>query len=145
MLTERAGLSKYALELLTSLAPRLASRFTGSLPRLFVPPLLELIRRTNNIIRERAENCLFKILETCHLVLLISYLVGAVGDSAVKLRKAVGVGMKVAVEKWEAGGKAEDVERVVKALVGDKDVEVRKVAKELWELYRETWPDRVDG
>ena len=144
LLTERAGLSKFALELLTSLAPRLNTSFTNHLPRQFIPPLLELIRRTNNIIRERAETCLFKIVETCHLVLLIPYLTGAVKDSSVKLRKAVGSAMWIAVDSWGAGGKVGEVEMVVKVLATDKDVEVRKVAKELWEKYKETWPDRVE-
>lgn len=144
MLTERAGLSKFALELLTSAAPRLSERFSDKLQRLYIPPLLELIRRTNNIVRERAETCLFKILETVHLSSLLGYLMGAVKDGATKLRKAVARGLQIAVENWQAGGRSGEVEKVVKILATDKDVEVRQAAKDLWGAYKETWPGRVD-
>lgn len=65
-------------------------------------------------------------------------------DSSVKLRKAVGTAMGIAVDQWQAGGKIAEVEMVVKALATDKDVDVRKVAKELWEKYKQTWPDRIE-
>ncbi|CDZ98723.1 CLASP N-terminal domain [Phaffia rhodozyma] len=146
MLTERAALSKHALDLLSSLAPRLADRFSFHLQRLYIPPLLDLVRRTNNIIRERAEATLYIILKSCpHAGALIGYLSGACKDPNPKFRKAIARGLRLMVENWQAGGKVEEVEKVIKALISDKDVDVRKVAKELWVAYQEVWPGRVDG
>jgi hypothetical protein len=145
MLTERAALSKVALELLSSLAPRLNDRFSSLLQRLYIPPLLELMRRTNNIVRERAETCLFKIIETIHQPLLLQFITVCVKDSSVKLRRAVATALTIAVEGWAAGNKVAEVENVVRVLATDKDVEVRKAAKDLWIAYCNTWPERVDA
>ena len=52
VLSERAALSRPAVELVTALAVALGREFSDRLQRLYVPPLLDLIRRTNNIVRE---------------------------------------------------------------------------------------------
>lgn len=143
--SERAGLSKSAFELLLSLAPRLKTRFNESLRLLYVPALFTQIRVTNKITRERAEACLFMILEHCPLPNLVRDLASERDDANANLRKAVGKGCLIASQGWSAGGRIAEVEAVVRSLATDKDVEVRKVAKDLWAAFKEIWPERVDA
>lgn len=49
----------------------------------------------------------------------------------------------LAVDGWKAGGKVDDVEGMIKFLTVDKDADVRKAAKDLWDRYKVTWPERV--
>lgn len=49
----------------------------------------------------------------------------------------------LAVDGWKAGGKVDDVEGMIKILTVDKDADVRKSAKDLWDRYKVTWPERV--
>lgn len=85
------------------------------------------------------------ILEHCHLPGLVRDIAFEKEDANANLRKAVGKGCLIAIQAWEAGGKVAEVEGVVRCLATDKDVEVRKVAKELWVVYKDVWPDRVDS
>jgi hypothetical protein len=147
ILSERAALSKAAVDLLSAFAPRLGPAFTASLQRLYLPALIDLIRRTNNVVRLRAEACLSLLLETVpHPAALGRLLAPSVADANVHLRRAVGRAFGSLVGAWARDGpRADEVEAVVRRLAGDKDPEARKLAKELWEAYCHTWPERVDG
>lgn len=137
-------MSKAGIDLLSSFAPRLAGSFNSTLQRLYLPPLLDLVRRTNNIVRQRAETVLYLILETCPPANLVRMIASSVGDANVNLRRAVGRGMATIARNWGRDVRADDVENVVRRLAGDKDPEARKLGKELWEEYCGIWPERVD-
>jgi hypothetical protein len=64
VLSERAALSRPAVELVTAIAVHLERDFSERLQRIYIPPLLDLIRRTNNIVREvrRSEELLRALL-----------------------------------------------------------------------------------
>jgi hypothetical protein len=84
-------------------------------------------------------------MEHCPLPNLLRDLAQEVRDKNDNLRKAVGKGCIIASEAWAAGGRVAEIESVIRALATDKDVEARKVAKDLWAVYKEVWPDRVDA
>lgn len=168
MLSERAALSRPAVELVTSIAVCLGTHFNERLQRLYIPALLDLIRRTNNIVREvrpafsrlaappeadgltphrlalqRAEHALYSTIRSCPQPSLIGYLSGAARDINAKLRRSINVAAAIAVDSWKAGGRVDDIEMMIKQLTADKDADVRKAARDLWDRYKVTWPERV--
>lgn len=147
LLSERTKLSGTAGDLLNSIAPRLGEKFEP-LVAVFVPTLLLICARTNKVAVKRAEKSLHFIVKHCRPTTILAYLKEAIKDKGQGLR-AVAAGTLVLVlevtEKEKLARRVTDVEGCVKSGATDSNSEVRKLAKRLFELYVEIWPERVEG
>lgn len=77
---------------------------------------------------------------------VLRHLRTATKDKSVQLRKACADATLKAIEKWgvgEIGKRVEDVEDIIKAIGRDPGPDVRKVAKEIYEIYSTKWPERL--
>lgn len=92
---------------------------------------------------QRAEHALFTVIRACPLPSLLTPLATASRDANPKLRRAVCSATTLTVVHWKAGGRADEVEGMIKVLAEDRDEGVRKAARELWDKYKVTWPERV--
>lgn len=146
LLSERTKLSGTAADLLNSVAPRLGDRFE-SLVNVFVPPLLLSCARTNKVALVRAKKCLLLIAKHCKLISLLPHLREASKDKSITAR-AVSVEVTLMLlesieNKDRIGKRVTDLETIIKGTATDRDPEVRQWCKKVFELYIDTWPDRV--
>ncbi|KAK4703699.1 hypothetical protein P7C70_g2521, partial [Phenoliferia sp. Uapishka_3] len=156
MITERTRLSSSTLDLLASIT-RLGSSFAPLLP-LYLPALLRLLCRTNKLYISRATSTLLAIISHTHLTEILKYIVhewkGESGKSATfRLGAVEGVlammGGEGGNEEGMAGGKEglerrlDEIEWVVKSAATDREPKVRAMAKSVWEVYKNVWPERV--
>jgi len=77
---------------------------------------------------------------------ILKHLRTAAKDKSVQLRKVCTDATLKAVQTWgvdEIGKRVEDVEDVIKATGRDPGPDVRKVAKEIYEVYSTKWPERL--
>jgi CLASP N terminal len=77
---------------------------------------------------------------------VLKHLRAVARDKSVQLRKVCTDATLKAVQKWEVdevGKRVEDVEDIIKATGRDAAPDVRKVAKEIYEVYGMKWPERL--
>ena len=145
MLSERGRLSSTAVELCSNIAHGLGNNFKPLVP-IMVPALIDLCRRPNKIVLTRAQACLMDVVCMTHCSDILRHLRTATKDKSVQLRKACADATLKALQKWgvhEIGKRVEDVEDIIKAIGRDPGPDVRKVAKEIYEIYSTTWPERL--
>ena len=145
MLSERGRLSGTAVELCGNIAHGLGNNFKPLVP-VIVPSLIDLCRRPNKVVLTRAQACLMGVVCTTHCSDILRHLRVAAKDKSVQLRKACADATLMAVQKWgvdEIGKRVEDVEDIVRATGRDPGPDVRKVVKEIYELYSTKWPERL--
>ncbi|SPC63960.1 uncharacterized protein UHOD_03719 [Ustilago sp. UG-2017b] len=146
LLSERTKLSGTAGDLLNSIAPRLGDKFEP-LVAVFVPTLLLICARTNKVAVKRAEKSLHFVVKHCRPTSVIAYLKEAIKDKGQGLRAVAARTLLLVLEvteKEKLGRRVGDVEACVKSGATDSNPEVRKLAKRLFELYVEIWPERVE-
>ncbi|UTT96871.1 hypothetical protein NDA17_001067 [Ustilago hordei] len=147
LLSERTKLSGTAGDLLNSIAPRLGDKFEP-LVAVFVPTLLLICARTNKVAVKRAEKSLHLVVKHCRPTSVIAYLKEAIKDKGQGLRAVAARTLVLALEvteKEKLGRRVGDVEACVKSAATDSNPEVRKLAKRLFELYLDIWPERVEA
>ncbi|KAJ1034997.1 hypothetical protein NDA18_000602 [Ustilago nuda] len=147
LLSERTKLSGTAADLLNSIAPRLGEKFEP-LVAVFVPTLLLICARTNKVAVKRAEKTLHFVVKHCRPTSVIAYLKEAIKDKGQGLRAVAARTLVLALEvteKEKLARRVGDVEACVKSAATDSNPEVRKLAKRLFELYLEIWPERVEA
>jgi len=148
MLSDRGKLSGVATDFLTSMAPRLASAFITLIP-LYVPPLIKLLARPNKVYLRRAEKSLMTIAQYCPSPAFIAMIRTGVEDKSDTCRRSCGAVMAFILENWEVswmGNKGmADIEDAMKKMATERDAEVRKIAKGMWETYNMHYADRVVG
>lgn len=153
--TERTQLSASALLFISS-ATRLGHAFFPLLP-LYLPSILRLLSRTNKLYISRATACLLAIIRNTRLATVVPHLREGMEEKALSHRRGCVEGMLCALggsEPDQQGGVVvdrevlerrylDDVEKIIKVGATDKDTEVRKIAKRIWEIYRVEFGTRV--
>ncbi|EJU04345.1 hypothetical protein DACRYDRAFT_42837, partial [Dacryopinax primogenitus] len=146
MCSERTRLSATACDLLATIVPRLGDRFDSHLT-LFMPEVLKLCTRTNKLFIARAQKTLGVIVTHTKLVSVIYYLREAVKDKSHTLRIAAADAVLLCLKDYEPKTlrtKIEDIESIVGTTATDSNPEVRKISKQMFEMYKKQFPDRVD-
>ena len=145
MLSERGRLSGTAVELCSNIAHGLEGNFRPLVP-IIVPALIDLCRRPNKVVLTRAQACLMDFVCMTHCSDILKHLRVGAKDKSAQLRKACADATLKAVQKWgidEIGKRVVDVEDIIKAIGRDAGPDVRKVAKEIYEVYGTKWPERL--
>lgn len=148
MNSERTRLANIAVDLFTVLAPPLGSKFE-SLIGVFVPNLIRLLGRTNKVFIARATAGLHAIITHCPHPRLLVELRVMVTDKSAALRVLVGGAVLRCMTEWDwsvpsLASKAGDVETVIRAFGTDSNVDARKIARQIFDCYKQTFPDRVE-
>jgi hypothetical protein len=148
MNSERTRLANVAVDLFTVFAPPLGSRFEP-LIGIFVPTLIRLLGRTNKVFVSRATAGLRAIITHCPHPRLLVELRIMTTDKSPALRVLVGAAVLQCMNEWDwsvhsLAAKAGDVESVIRALGTDSNVDARKIARQIFDRYKQTFPDRVD-
>jgi hypothetical protein len=147
MLSDRGRLSGVAIELLQTLAPRLAISF-APLVTLYLEPLVKLLGRPNKVFLKRAEKCLLTIIAHCHLPSILPELRRGLSDEAATCRRGCAIGVERALREWSKAVIGEKgvvvIEEAVKKMATDKDPEVRATGKRVWARFRDIWQERIE-
>ncbi|KAJ9110863.1 hypothetical protein QFC19_001372 [Naganishia cerealis] len=120
MLSDRGRLSGVATDFLTSMAPRLGPNFSSLIP-LYIPPTIRLLARPNKCgIEDKNEAC----------------------------RRSCGGALERIMREWNRdliGNKGLiELEMAMRRMATEKDAEVRKIGKRMWENYISKWPERIE-
>lgn len=149
MLSDRGRLSGAAVELLQALAPRLGASF-APLVQIYFDPLIKLFGRPNKVFLKRAERCLVKIIDNCHIATIIIELRKGLNDEAATCRRLSSIGIERALgdggwtrEIWSEKSLLA-LEEGLRKMATDKDPEVRQTGKRVWAKFMDTFPERVD-
>lgn len=113
---------------------------------IIVPTLIDLCRRPNKVVLTRAQGCLMDVVCMTHCSDILKHLKAVANDKSVQLRKVCADATLKAVQRWgvdEIGKRVVDVEDIIKATGRDSGPDVRKVAREIYELYGTQWPERL--
>jgi hypothetical protein len=129
------------------MAPRLAMHF-APLATLYLPPVIKLLARPNKVFLRRAEKCLLLIVSHCPIAQLVPLVMDGVQDKNEACRRSCSLAVKTIVNDWDKaliGTKGiMEIEAAMRKMATDKDPEVRKAGKAVWEQYKIVWPERVD-
>ncbi|CAE6539812.1 unnamed protein product [Rhizoctonia solani] len=149
MNSERTRLANVAVDLFTVITPPLGNRFEPFIG-IFVPPLIKLLARTNKVFVTRATAALRAIIANCpHSRILVELRV-MVNDKSASLRVLVAGAVLQCMTEWDwsipsLAAKAGDIETVLRSLGRDSNVDARKIARQIFEHYKQSFPDRVES
>ncbi|XAO25856.1 hypothetical protein I312_104686 [Cryptococcus bacillisporus CA1280] len=147
MLSDRGRLSGVAIELLQTFAPQLGLHFKP-LVNLYLEPLVDLLGRPNKVFLKRAEKCLAVIISNCQIPTILTSLYRGLDDNAASCRKGCSMGVERALKEWPVELWTEKwlviLEESLKKMATNKDPDVRKAGKNVWALFMDAWPERVD-
>ncbi|KZT58929.1 hypothetical protein CALCODRAFT_431937 [Calocera cornea HHB12733] len=146
MCSERTRLSGTACDLLATIAPRMGDKFDAVLP-LFFPEVLKLCSRTNKLFIARAQKTLAVIITHTKLAGVFPFLREAVKDKSHTLRISAIEMTLQCMKEYEARilrAKVDDIESILRSTATDPNPEARKLSKQLFELYKKQFPDRVE-
>lgn len=148
MLSDRGRLSGVATDFLTSMAPRLAVHFHPLIP-LYLPPTIRLLARPNKVYLRRAEKCVMTILTHCATPGLITLVKVGIEDKNEACRRSCGAALEKILRDWEKeviGAKGVvELEVAIRRMATEKDAEVRKIGKRMWDVFTAKWPERIEG
>lgn len=147
MLSDRGRLSGVATDFLASMAPRLGPQFAPLIP-LYIPPTIRLLARPNKVYLRRAEKCLVTIVTHCPVPSLITLIKPGIEDKNEACRRSCGAALEKIVKEWDkdlVGAKGVvELEVAMRRMATEKDAEVRKIGKRMWEAYAARWPERIE-
>ncbi|KEP55440.1 CLASP amino-terminal protein [Rhizoctonia solani 123E] len=149
MNSERTRLANIAVDLFTVIAPPLGNRFEPFIG-VFVPTLIKLLGRTNKVFISRATAALRTIITHCpHPRILVELRIMA-SDKSAALRVLVAGAVLQCMTEWDwsipsFAAKAGDIETVIRVMGTDSNVDARKITRQIFEQYRQAFPDRVDS
>ncbi|KAF8678378.1 CLASP N terminal [Rhizoctonia solani] len=149
MNSERTRLANIAVDLFTVILPPLGSKFEPFIG-VFVPPLIKLLGRTNKVFVSRATTGLHAIISHCPHPRILVELRVMVNDKSAPLRVLVAGAVLLCLTSWDwsiptFAAKAGDVEIVIRTFGTDSNVDVRKITRQIFDQYRQEFPDRVDS
>ena len=150
--TERTRLSASTLDLLAS-TTRLSHSFSPLLLA-YAPPLLRLLCRTNKLYIQRASATLVAVITHTKPVALATHMAnewkqegGKSASYRIACAELLVALVNVAAEDEEFRTKLEarmdEVEWLLKHVATDREAKARAEAKKVWEVYKDTWPERV--
>ncbi|KAG9077940.1 hypothetical protein FS749_010132, partial [Ceratobasidium sp. UAMH 11750] len=148
MNSERTRLANVAVDALAIIAPPLGNKFEP-LISLFVPTLIKLLGRTNKVFVSRATAGLQSIISNCPHPRILIELRSMVTDKSAGLRVIVARALLQCLTEWDwsvssFAAKIGEIESFIRSTGTDSNVEVRKIARQAFDLYKEMFPDRVD-
>ncbi|CAE6517861.1 unnamed protein product [Rhizoctonia solani] len=149
MNSERTRLGNIAVDLFTVIAPPLGNRFEPFIG-VFVPTLIKLLGRTNKVFVSRATAGLHAIISHCPHPRILVELRIMVNEKSAPLRVLVAGAVLRCITQWDwsvpsFAAKAGDIETVIRAFGTDSNVDVRKVARQIFDQYKQIFPDRVES
>lgn len=155
--TERTQLSASTLVFLSA-ATRLGHSF-APLINIYLPHLLRLLSRTNKLYIARATSCLLAIIRNTRLASVIPFLREGMDEKSVSHRKGCLIGILAALgeeDGFEPVSQGlmvdkelvqkrylDDLEKCIKIGATDRDIEIRKIAKRAWIIYRREFSFRI--
>ncbi|QRV79497.1 CLASP amino-terminal protein [Ceratobasidium sp. AG-Ba] len=148
MNSERTRLANVAVDLFSVITPPLGNRFEPLLT-LFIPTLIKLLGRTNKVFVSRATAGLNAIISNCpHPRILVELRIMSTDKSA-SLRVIVAGAILQCLSEWDwstpaFANKVGEIENFIRSTGTDSNVEVRKTARQAFELYTQLFPERVD-
>lgn len=152
--SNRSGLSGVATSFLASLAPRLGDRFEPLVPA-YVPPLIDILSRTNKVFRARATKTLSLVMAYCPLPApLLRLLAPEQATSKDAHVRAAVVQLTITllqscpdrvVHRLHRGHVPGLVEQILSSAVADSSSDVRAYAKILFGLYEQRYTPRVES
>ena len=147
MTSDRGRLSSVAIDLLQTLAPRLALNFAPLVP-LYLDPIIRLLGRPNKVVLKRTDKCLSTMISRCHLPAILYELKRGLNDDAATCRRGCSVAFERALKEWPTEVLHEKalvcLEESVKRMAKDKDLEVRQTGKRVWASFMGSWSERVE-
>ena len=148
-MSERTRLSAVAFELFKVSAESLGKSFTALIP-LFLPTLLTLCTRPNQVVITRAKACIISIIESTYAPSILSFLADAIKDKAVSLRLAASECILVCLNTFnppdlEKEARAKVIEGIIKSTATDASADVRKFGRKIFDAYKILLPTRVNG
>ncbi|CAE6431343.1 unnamed protein product [Rhizoctonia solani] len=149
MNSERTRLANIAVDLFTVIMPPLGHRFEPFIG-VFVPTLIKLLGRTNKVFISRATAALHAIISHCPHPRILVELRVMVNDKSAPLRVLVAGAVLLCITQWDwsipsFAAKAGDIEIVIRTFGTDSNVEVRKVTRQIFDQYKQEFPDRVES
>lgn len=146
--SERTRLSGVAIELLSELARVLDSSFDPLIP-LFLPGLLTICTRSNKVFISRARSCVLAIIEHTRSPSILPYLAESTKDKSVSLRLAAAEATLACLNGFnppdlEREPRAREIEGTIRLTATDASADVRKIAKKIFEAYKQLLPRRVE-
>ncbi|CAE6403908.1 unnamed protein product [Rhizoctonia solani] len=149
MNSERTRLANIAVDLFTVMVPPLGNRFEPFIG-VFVPPLIKLLGRTNKVFVSRATAALHVIISHCPHPRILVELRVMVNEKSAPLRVLVAGAVLLCMTQWDwsipsFAAKAGDIETIIRAFGTDSNVDVRKVTRQIFDQYKQQFPDRVDS
>lgn len=155
LITERTRLSGSTLDLMSS-ATRLGPSFQP-LIQIYFPTILRLLARTNKLYITRTQSCISAIIHNTHLPHIMPYIAEGMSDKSATMRKGCAEAILEALSKNASGGMLIDkeaierrgslalIEEVIRKAAVDKEVKVREAGRQIWNVYKTEWSDRVDA
>jgi len=118
------------------------------------PPLLRLLCRTNKLYIQRASATLTAIITHTKPVALASHIAnewkhegGKSASYRIACSELLVALVNAAIEdddfKAKLEPKMDEVEWLLKQAATDREAKARAEAKKVWDLYKQTWPERV--
>ncbi|KAJ1304465.1 hypothetical protein OPQ81_005612 [Rhizoctonia solani] len=149
MNSERTRLANIAVDLFTVIAPPLGHRFEPFIG-VFVPTLIKLLGRTNKVFISRATAGLHSIISHCPHPRILVELRVMVNDKSAPLRVLVAGAVLQCMTEWDwttpsLAAKAGDIETVIRVFGTDSNVDARKIARQIFDRYKQAFPDRVES
>ncbi|CAE6434260.1 unnamed protein product [Rhizoctonia solani] len=149
MNSERTRLANVAVDLFTVIAPPLGNRFEPFIG-VFVPTLIKLLGRTNKVFVSRATAALRAIIYHCPHPRILVELRVVINEKSASLRVIVASAVLQCMTEWDwsipsFAAKAGDIETVIRALGTDSNVDARKIARQIFDQYKQVFPDRVES
>lgn len=146
--SERSRLSGAAINLISSAATELNQSFDALLS-LFLPTLLGLCGRPNNIFVTRARTCLVVIIEATQSPQILTYLLRYSKDKSTSLRLAVAESALACLERFnppdlQKDARGQEIEALIKSTAKDANADIRRVGRKIFEAYSILLPNRVN-
>lgn len=153
LLTERTRLSGSALDLLSAAAGIAAGSF-GPCIIIYLPVLIKLLGRPNKIYVTRTAGCLSELLHNTKQAGIIPFLAEGTSDKSTTVRKccvelvlqvlAGGPKKSLLIDRHLLDKRVSNIEDVIRRGATDKEVKIRDTSRQLWDIYKREWPDRVE-
>lgn len=142
-------MSAAVLDCIGVVAPRIGLDFEPLVP-IYIPPILRLSNRTNKVYVVRSQATIALIIGFCHIPSILSCLLTACKESKIATGRTAAVeGVLRALTKWdwspkEFQNRITTVEEIIRITGRDKDASIRQVSRQIFETYKNLFPERVD-
>lgn len=142
-------MSAAVLDCISVVAPRMGSDFEP-LVSIYIPPILRLSNRANKVYVTRSQAVITLVIGFCHIPSILPHLVTACKESKIATGRTIAIeGVLRALNKWdwsqkEIRSKVTNVEEMIRLTGRDKDAGIRQISRQVFEAYKNIFPERLD-